>query len=291
MKRRIPTLALSAAALSAALLASAPAHAGRTWTSPTGSAPPASTQPQILQQVRFDQRLGEQVRLETAFRDEAGRQVRLGDYFGKRPVVLVLAYYECPMLCDLVLNGLTGSLKALTFNPGEDYEIVVASIAPGETPELAAEQKRQVLTRYNRSGSEGGWHFLTGDHSAIDALTDDIGFRYVYDRERDEYAHPAGITVLTPEGRVSRYIFGIDFPPRDVRMALVESAGHRIGSLVDQAMLYCFHYNPAIGRYSAATMQILRIAAAITVVVVVLMIVLLRRRETRTQQPDPAGAA
>lgn len=283
MTRRIPTLALSAALVASAV----PAHAGRTWTSPTGSAPPASTQPQILQQVRFDQRLGEPVRLATAFRDETGRPVRFGDYFGERPVVLVLAYYECPMLCDLVLNGLAGSLKALTFNPGEDYEIVVVSIDPGETPELAAEQKRQVLTRYNRSGTEGGWHFLTGDHSAIDALTEDVGFRYVYDRDRDEYAHAAGVTVLTPEGRVARYLFGIDFPPRDVRMALVESAGNRIGSLVDQAMLYCFHYNPAIGRYSAATMQILRVAAAITLIAVVLMIVLLRRRETRTPQSDP----
>ena len=287
MTRRIPTLTLSAVLLASAV----PAFAGKTWTSPTGSAPPASTPPQILQQVRFDQRLGEQVRLDTPFRDEMGRQVRLGDYFGERPVVLVLAYYECPMLCGLVLNGLAGSLKALAFSPGQEFEIMVASIDPGETPELAAEQKRQILARYNRSGTEDGWHFLTGSQSAIDDLTDDVGFRYVYDRDRDEYAHAAGVTVLTPEGRVARYLFGIDFPPRDVRMALIESADNKIGSLVDQAMLFCFHYNPTIGRYSAATMQILRIAGALTVVAVVLMIVLLRRRETRTQQPDPVGAA
>lgn len=286
------TLRISTLTLSAALLVSAvPAQAGKTWTSPTGSAPPASAQPQVLQQVRFDQRLGETVRLDTVFRDETGRQVRLGDYFGERPVLLVLAYYECPMLCDLVLNGLSGSLKALTFNPGQDFEIVVASIDPGETPELAAEQRRQVLARYNRSGTEEGWHFLTGGQSAVSALADDVGFRYVYDSERDEYAHAAGVTILTPEGRVARYLFGIDFPPRDVRMALIESTDGKIGSLVDQAMLYCFHYNPAIGRYSAATMQILRIAAVMTVAALVLMIVLLRRRETQTQQPDPAGAA
>lgn len=287
MKRRIPTLTLSAALLVAAI----PAHAGKTWTSPTGSAPPAGQMPMQLQQVRFDQRLGEHVRLDTVFRDEAGRQVRLGDYFGRRPVLLVLAYYECPMLCDLVLNGLTGSLKALAFTPGQEFEIVVASIDPGETPELAAEQKRQVLTRYNRSGTQDGWHFLTGDQAAIDALTSAVGFRYVYDRERDEYAHAAGVTVLTPEGQVSRYLFGIDFPPRDVRMALIESADSKIGNMIDQAMLYCFHYNPTIGRYSAATMQILRIAAVMTIVAVVLMIVLLRRRETQTQQPGPLGAA
>jgi protein SCO1 len=287
LTRRIQTLTLSAALLATAL----PACAAKTWTSPTGSAPPSSQMPGELQQVRFDQRLGEQVRLDTVFRDEAGRKVRLGDYFGPRPVVLVLAYYECPMLCDLVLNGLAGSLKALTFNPGQEYDIVVASIDPGETPALATEQKRQALARFNRSGTENGWHFLTGDQSAIDALTDDIGFRYVYDSERDEYAHAAGVTVLTPEGRISRYLFGIDFPPRDVRMALIESTENKIGSLVDQAMLYCFHYNPTIGRYSAATMQILRIAAAMTVVAIVLMIVLLRRREAKTPQPGPLGAA
>lgn len=287
MTRRIQTLTLSAALLATAL----PAYAGKTWTSPTGSAPPSSQMPGELQQVRFDQRLGEQVRLDTVFRDETGRQVRLGDYFGQRPVVLVLAYYECPMLCDLVLNGLAGSLKALAFSPGQEYEIVVASIDPGETPALATEQKRQALARFNRSGTENGWHFLTGDQSAIDALTDDVGFRYVYDSERDEYAHAAGVTVLTPEGRIARYLFGIDFPPRDVRMALIESTDNKIGSLVDQAMLYCFHYNPTIGRYSAATMQILRIAAALTVVALVLMIVLLRRREAKTPQPGPLGAA
>lgn len=287
MTRRITFLTLTAALLIAAV----PAQARKTWTSPTGSAPPASQMPGPLQQVRFDQRLGEHVRLDTVFRDEAGRQVRLGDFFGERPVALVLAYYECPMLCDLVLNGLTGSLKALALDPGKDFEIVVVSIDPGENAALASEQKRQVLARYNRSGTESGWHFLTGDQAAIDALTDAVGFRYVYDADRDEYAHAAGVTVLTPEGQVSRYLFGIDFPPRDVRMALIESGDDKIGTLVDQAMLYCFHYDPVIGRYSAATMQILRGAAALTVIVVVLMIVLLRRRETRMHQPVPRGAA
>jgi protein SCO1/2 len=246
--------------------------------------------PGALQQVRFDQRLGQQVRLDGVFRDENGRQVRLGDYFGQRPVVLVLAYYHCPMLCDLVLNGLAGSLKALTLNPGQDFEIVVASIDPQETPEQAADQRRQTLASYNRSGTQEGWHFLTAERSAIDALTDDVGFRYIYDRERNEYAHAAGITVLTPGGQVSRYIFGIDFPPRDVRLALVESGDGKIGSLIDQAMLYCFHYNPTLGRYSATVMRILRVAAALTIVAVVLMIVLLRRRESKTQQSGPIGA-
>ncbi len=277
--------------LPAVLLAAAiPAHAGKTWTSPTGSAPPSVQLPGELQQVRFDQRLGRQVRLDGVFRDEVGRQVRLGDYFGRRPVVLVLAYYHCPMLCDLVLNGLAGSLKALAWSPGQEFDVVVASIDPKETPEQAADQKRQTLGSYNRAGTESGWHFLTGSQAAIDALTGDVGFRYVYDRDRNEYAHAAGITVLTPEGRVSRYIFGIDFPPRDVRLALVESAGGQVGTLIDQAMLYCFHYNPMTGRYTAAAMRILQAAGAMTVVGIVLMIVLLRRRETKTQKSDPVGA-
>ncbi len=287
MMRRILTLTLPAVLLAAAV----PAHAGRTWTSPTGSAPPTVQMPQTLQQVRFDQRLGQQVRLDAVFRDELGRQVRLGDYFGKRPVVLVLAYYHCPMLCDLVLNGLAGSLKALTWNPGQEFEVVVASIDPKETPALAADQKRQTLGGYNRSGTQDGWHFLTGSQAAVDSLTKDVGFRYVYDRERNEYAHAAGITVLTPQGRVSRYIFGIDFPPRDVRLALYESADGRIGSVVDQAILYCFHYDPTTGRYTAAAMRLLQVAAALTLIGVVLMIVLLRRRETKTQQPGSLGAA
>lgn len=281
MTRRIPALTLSAALLAAA----APAHAGRTWTSPTGSAPPSVASPQVLQQVRFDQRLGEPVRLDSVFRDEMGRQVRLGDYFGKRPVVLVLAYYHCPMLCDLVLNGLAGSLRALSFSPGREFEVVVVSIDPGETPQLAAEQKREILSRFNRTGTEEGWHFLTGTQESISALTGDVGFRYVYDKDRNEYAHAAGITVLTPRGQISRYIFGIDFPPRDVRLALIESGEDKIGSLIDQAVLYCFHYDPAIGRYSAAAMRLLRVAAAVTLAGIVAMIVLLRRRETQKQLP------
>jgi protein SCO1/2 len=246
--------------------------------------------PQMLQQVRFDQRLGQQVRLDGVFRDEMGHQVRLGDYFGRRPVVLVLAYYHCPMLCDLVLNGLSGSLKALSWSPGQEFEVVVASIDPKETPQQAADQKRQTLTSYNRSGTLEGWHFLTGGQAAIDALTQDVGFRYVYDRDRNEYAHAAGITVLTPQGRVSRYLFGIDFPPRDVRLALMESSDSKIGTLVDQAVLFCFHYNPTTGRYSATAMRILQIAAALTLIAIVSMIVLLRRREIRTQQTR-VGAA
>lgn len=254
-----------------------------------GSMVAATDMPGPLREVGYDQRLGQQVPPDLAFRDEAGRSVRLGDYFGKRPLILVLAYYECPMLCDLVLQGVVSTLKPLAFNAGDEFDVVVASIDPGETPAMAAETKRALLTRYGRAGREDGFHLLTGPQASIDGLTRTVGFRYVYEKERDEYAHPAGLVILTPSGKVSRYLFGIDFPPKDVRLGLIESAEGRIGSVVDQVLLYCFHYDPVIGRYSAATMNILRLAAAATVIGLALLIVLLRRRES--QQPGPVGAA
>jgi protein SCO1/2 len=283
--------------LSAALLVT-----GGTWT---GAGPgsgsdsshvPAQQMPGPLQQVGYDQRLDNQVPLDLAFRDEAGRAVHLKDYFppgGQRPVLLVMAYYHCPMLCDMVLTGVAGSLKTMTLNPGREYDVVVASIDPHETPQQAAESRHRTIARFGRPGTEAGWHFLTGPQESITALASSVGFRYVYDARRNEFAHAAGIVILTPEGRVSRYLYGIDFAPRDVRLALIESAGHKIGTLVDQALLYCFHYDPSIGRYSALTMRIVRIAAALTLLGVVLMITLLRRREGTKSTPEtgPVGAA
>jgi protein SCO1 len=271
---------LSAFAL-AAVIAAGAAHAD--------SVVPASAMPGELREVRYDQRLGERVPLDLAFRDEMGRAVKLGDYFGERPVLLVLAYYRCPMLCDLVLQGVEISLKPLKLEPGKDFDVVVASIDAQETPAQAAAKKREILARYGRPRTAGGWHFLTGPQPSIDRLADAAGFRYVYDPQRNEFAHAAGIVILTPEGQVSRYLFGVEYPPRDVQLSLVESAGGRIGGLVDQVLLYCFHYDPMIGRYSAATLNIVRLAAVATVVGLVLLIVLLRRRETA--QPGSLGAA
>lgn len=253
---------------------------------------PTTTMPGPLREVGYDQRIGEQVPLNLAFRDEAGRNVRLGDYFQKKPVILVLAYYRCPMLCDMVLQGVVTTLKPLTFEAGREFDVVVASIDPDETPEMAAEQERKILARYGRAGGEAGFHFLTGPQSSIDALTRAVGFRYVYEKERDEYAHPAGLVMLTPGGRVSRYLFGIDFPPRDVRLGLIESTEEKLGTAVDSLLLYCYHYNPVIGRYSTAVFNLLRVAAGATVIGLLALILVLRRRESRraARPVGPVGA-
>lgn len=250
---------------------------------------PAGTMPGPLQEVGYDQKLGEQLPLDLPFRDEAGRPVKLGDYFGRRPVLLVFAYYRCPMLCDLVVQGTTGSLKALTLDAGKDFDVVVVSIDPRETPEQARKAKRDALAHYGRTGTNAGWHFLTGPQQSILELTNAAGFRYVYDKERDEYAHAAGILIATPEGRISRYLYGIEYAPRDVRLALVESSAGRIGSFADQVLLYCFHYDPVYGKYSAMTMNILRLGAIVTVLGLGLLIVLLKRRER--VETGPLGAA
>jgi protein SCO1/2 len=280
---------ISICTLSALVLASVPAAAfpSRSPSGENSSVVPTNEMPGPLRQVGYDQRLGEPVPLDLPFRDEAGRAVRLGQYFGKRPVILVLAYYRCPMLCDLVIQGVTSTLKPLTFNPGEEFDVVVASFDPKDTPQKAAERKKTTLHDYGRTGHDSGWHFLTGPQPSIDALTRAVGFRYVYDKERDEYAHPAGMVILTPGGKVSRYLFGIDFPPRNVRFGIIESTDEKIGTAVDQLLLYCYHYNPAIGRYSAAALNILRLAAGATVIGLVTLVVVLRRRES--QQPRPAG--
>ena len=283
--------------LSAALLASSafalPGRSGIGGKAGNGSVMPTTEMPGPLREVGYDQRIGEQVPMSLAFRDEAGRNVRLGDYFKDKPVILVLAYYECPMLCDLVLQGVVTTLKPLTFQAGKEFDVVVASIDAGETPEMAAETERTILARYGRTGAENGFHFLTGPQASIDALTRAVGFRYVYDKERDEYAHPAGMVILTSSGKVSRYLFGIDYPPRNVRFGLIESAESRLGTPVDQLLLYCYHYNPTIGRYSTAVINILRLAAGATVIGLLALIVLLRRRESRRADPPArtVGAA
>ena len=256
---------------------------------PGSSMVPSDAMPAPLKEVRYEQKLGGQVPLDAIFRDEAGRPVKLGDYFGQRPAILVLAYYHCPMLCDMVLQATETGLKPLKMNPGREFDVVVMSIDPKETPAMAAEKKADVVRRYGRPDTAAGWHFLTGPQPSVDRVAEAVGFRYSYDAERNQYAHAAGIVLLTPQGRISRYFFGLEYAPRDIRLGLVESAGGKIGNVVDQVLLYCFHYDPVVGRYSAMTLNILRLAAVATTVGLILLIVLLRRRETA--QPGPLGAA
>jgi protein SCO1 len=239
----------------------------------------ADEKPDILRNVGFDQRLGAQVPLDLAFRDETGSPVKLGDYLGDKPVLLVPAYYECPMLCTIVLNGVTSALRALPFDVGREFRVVTFSFNPHETSELASAKKATHIGDYRRPGAAAGWHFLVGDEPSIAALTQAIGFRYAWDEASKQYAHASGIVVLTPGGRISHYFFGVEFSPRDLRLALVEASGERIGSLVDQLLLFCFHYDPATGRYSRVALNAVRAGGVLTLAALVGFVVLMLRRD------------
>jgi protein SCO1/2 len=246
---------------------------------------PGGLTPNELKKVDFDQRLGVQVPLDLPFRDESGRAVQLSQYFGGGPVILSLVYYECPMLCTQALNGLVKALKVLALEPGRDYEIVTVSFNPHETPAQAAEKKAHYLEVLKKAGGAGGWHFLTGDDPAIRLLTDTVGFHYVYDEVTRQYAHPTGIVVLTPEGKASKYVYGIDYGPRDLRLALVEASDHKVGTPVDRLLLYCYHYDPTTGKYGLVLMNVIRLGGVVTVVCLAGFIVILRRRERRRLAP------
>jgi protein SCO1/2 len=235
----------------------------QTRSAPAG--PPAADKPAILREIGIDQRLDERVPLDLAFRDEEGRTVRLGEYFGRRPVVLALVYYECPMLCTQVLNGLVGALRTVSLDAGRDFDVVAVSFDPDEGPELARAKKQSYLERYGRAGTEAGWHFLTGSRESIERLTTAVGFRYTYDPKRDEFAHGAAITILTPSGVISRYFYGIEYAPRDVRLGLVEASANRIGSITDQILLLCYHYDASTGRYSFTVLTAVRLGGILTV--------------------------
>jgi protein SCO1/2 len=218
----------------------------------------------MLRGVAFNQNLGARLPLDTVLKDESGRAVKVGDYFGKKPVVLVFVYFECPMLCTLELNGLVRNLRALTMTAGNEFEIVTVSIDPTETPALARTKKKGYIQKYGRPGAEAGWHFLTGDEAAIRRLTDTVGFKYVYDAKSKQYAHPAGLVVTTPDGTLARYIYGVDFPANNLRWAVVEASQGKIGSPVDKVLLMCFHYDPSTGRYNFAVMSAVRLLGLAT---------------------------
>ncbi len=237
--------------------------------------------PAQLSNVGIDQKLDSKLPLDARFRDEAGRDVRLGDYFGKRPVVLALAYYDCPMLCTQVLNGMVRALKTLTFTPGQEYDVVVVSFDPREKPPLAAEKKAMYLRQYNRPDTSPSWHFLTGDIPNIKALTQAVGFRYYYDIHTSQYAHASAIYVVTADGRMSRYYYGIEFAPKDIRLGLIEAAQNKIGTPVDQLLLFCYHYDPSTGKYTPLATNILRAAGGATVFALggFILIMLIRDRK------------
>jgi protein SCO1/2 len=239
----------------------------------------------ILRDIGIDQHLDEQVPLDLTFRDEAGQPVTLGQYFGSKPVILALVYYECPMLCTLTLNGLVSALRAVSFDVGNQFNVVTVSFNPAETASLAAAKKQTYLTSYGRSSADAGWHFLTGDAANIKRLVDAVGFRYRYLPERKQFAHAAGITLLTPRGKIARYFFGVEYAPRDLRLGLVEAAQEHIGSPVDQLLLYCFHYDPVTGKYGAVVMNIVRLGGALTVLVLGAALLVMWRRDRTPHAP------
>ncbi len=228
--------------------------------------PPSSVRPPNLQNVGIEQHLDAQVPADLPFTDDSGRAVKLGDYFGKKPIILNLVYYNCTMLCGEALSGLTGAMKMVKFNVGDEFDVVTISFDPRETPAVAAAKKQDYLKRYGRAGASSGWHFLTGPAESINALTKAVGFQYQYDPKSSQYAHATAIMVLTPQGRISRYFYGVDFPPKDLRMGLVEASQGKIGNAVDQVLLYCYHYDPATGKYGAIVNNILKLGAALTIV-------------------------
>jgi len=254
-----------------------PAHAQP--GTPVEPGQPAQARPGILSKIAIDQKIGQGLPLDTPFVDESGRQVRLGDYFGKRPVILALVYYECPMLCTQVLNGLVSSLGVMNFEVGREFDVVAVSFNPKEGPGLASQKKAAYVERYGRPGSAGGWHFLTGSQESIAQLTDAVGFRYALDPEIGQFAHGAAIEVITPKGTIAKYFYGIEFSPRDLRLGLIEAADERIGTLIDDVLLFCYHYDPSTGKYGATVLGIVRMAGVATILAFAIFLTVNVRRE------------
>lgn len=250
-----------------------------TLTGP-GPQPTASAAPALAPEIGITQNLDGSVPQDALFRDEAGKELPLSAYLGSRPLILVPAYYRCPILCSLVLEGLAGSLKGMSLNVGQDFQVVVLSFDPTDTPTAATALKQRLVRRYHRPGSAPGWHVLTGREPDIRRVMQAIGYRYAYDARTRQYAHPAGFVILTPEGRISRYFGGLEPAPRDLRLALVEASQGRIGTPIDRLLLYCYRYDPASSRFGASILGALRIGGGLSLVGLLVMLLMLRRRET-----------
>ena len=242
--------------------------------------------PAALENVALLQKIGAPLPLELAFRDQTGKAVRLGEYFGKRPVILNFVYYRCQDICPLLLDGLARTLRALSFEVGNQFNVLTVSFEPRDTPAAAAARQAEVAARYGRAGVEHGWHFLTGDAAAIQRLTEAAGFRFNYDEQQDRFGHATGIMLATPEGKIARYFYGIEFSPRDLRLGLIEASAHRIGSPVDQLLLFCYHYDPVTGKYGLLIINLIRWAGIATVLALGLYIFARLRAES-----NPAARA
>jgi len=240
--------------------------------------PPANVRPPGLKNVGIQQNLNQPIPPDLMFQDDLGRSVRLGDLFGKRPIILNLVYYNCPMLCGEVLSGLENSLRMMSFNVGKEFDVITVSFDPAETPAMAAKKKAEFLGRYQRAGAEQGWHFLVGPKISVDALTKAAGFQYQYDEKTKQFAHAAAILILTPQGKIAQYYYGIEFPPKDLRLGLVEAGAGKIGNVVDQLLLYCYHYDPEQGKYSATILRVLRLAGVATMLFLGTFIFVMIRR-------------
>jgi protein SCO1/2 len=249
-------------------------------------APPANMRPPGLEQVGITQKLDAQLPLDLTFRDETGKTVQLKDYFGKKPVILNFAYYTCPMLCGELLKGLTTSLKGLKFELGNEFDVVTVSIDPHDTPETATEKKAEYIKRYGHPERAGGWHFLTGSQESITALTKAAGFGYEYNEQTMQFAHATAIMIVTPQGKLAQYFYGIDFAPKDLRLGIVQASNENIGNLVDQVLLYCYHYDPATGKYGAVVARVLKLSGLATVLGLGLMLVVLIKIGPMSQNKD-----
>jgi protein SCO1 len=249
-------------------------------------APPANMRPPGLEQVGITQKLDTQLPLDLTFRDESGKTVMLKDYFGKKPVILNFAYYTCPMLCGELLKGLTTSLKGLKFELGNEFDVVTVSIDPHDTPETAAEKKAEYIQRYGHPERAAGWHFLTGSQESITALTKAAGFGYQYNEQTMQFAHATAIMIVTPQGKLAQYFYGVDFAPKDLRLGIVQASNEKIGNLVDQVLLYCYHYDPATGKYGAIVARVLKLSGLATVLGLGLMLVVLIKIGPKQQNKD-----
>jgi protein SCO1/2 len=276
------------AGIATLLLSSAVAHA---QTIPSNVGASAATLPPVLQNVGFEPKLNSQMPLDLPFRDETGRTVQLREYFTQqKPVLLAFVYYSCPMLCDQVQQGVVGTLRMLSFNPGRDYEVIFLSFDPRETPDMAAEKKKQDLAHFRRPETANGWHFLTGSKESVEAVTKAANFRYSFDVKNNLFAHASGVLLLTPDGRISRYFYGVEYPGRDMRLGLVDASAGKIGTPVDRVLLFCYHYDPSTAAYSASILKIVRLGGILTILAFVTAVLIFRRRDIRHASAKFQGA-